>query len=294
MARREYDQIVSELKQAITEGKIWNVDYKDISEDANRGAENEKRNNVSPLEKRGDDWWAYSVADRQMLMDWDIPYSVLHYPGWLKRSQKKLLTVSIQNFPELEARHIHIKRWAIVAELLKEAKPLIVKGRKPNTGIIEPRSNTVCQICARQIELFGKTIAHHGYERPGTGWQTASCEGARELSFNLSRDVLGQHIKNVELRIRTIANLLQSYIDRMVTRVPGPTIRRQKGDPLYNPLDSNTWTDRPLIDSSHTKFEYFYQIAQASVETELRQLKAYKEYQVTRYNNWKPQPEILV
>lgn len=59
------------------------------------------------------------------------------------------------------------------------------------------RSQRVCQICGRWIFAESGLIAHHGYRRPGTGWQTPSCEGARELPFEKSRDVLGAHLEAV-------------------------------------------------------------------------------------------------
>lgn len=51
-----------------------------------------------------------------------------------------------------------------------------------------------CQCCARQIFAETGTIAHHGYERPGWGYQTASCMGAKFLPFEVSRDRLGDLI----------------------------------------------------------------------------------------------------
>ena len=37
-----------------------------------------------------------------------------------------------------------------------------------------------CQICGRAIKASSGLIAHHGYERPGWGYQTTSCLGARK------------------------------------------------------------------------------------------------------------------
>lgn len=55
-----------------------------------------------------------------------------------------------------------------------------------------------CQICGKlHLANTGK-LAHHGYERPGMGWQTASCSGARELPFEVSRDRLGVHIEAMQ------------------------------------------------------------------------------------------------
>lgn len=51
-----------------------------------------------------------------------------------------------------------------------------------------------CQICARDILADTGLIAHHGYERPGDGWQTESCPGARELPYENNRDKLGVYI----------------------------------------------------------------------------------------------------
>jgi hypothetical protein len=56
-----------------------------------------------------------------------------------------------------------------------------------------------CQICERQIGHKAGKIAHHGYTRPwhGSGVQTASCYGARELCFEMSREVLGTYIASL-------------------------------------------------------------------------------------------------
>lgn len=56
-----------------------------------------------------------------------------------------------------------------------------------------------CQICGRPIWAATGVIAHHGYERPyrGEGWQTASCPGARELPFEVSRERLAGYIEEL-------------------------------------------------------------------------------------------------
>lgn len=57
-----------------------------------------------------------------------------------------------------------------------------------------------CQICARPIKANIGIIAHHGYRRPqrNSGWQTASCMGARHLPYEESCDVLPRAIKSCE------------------------------------------------------------------------------------------------
>lgn len=57
-----------------------------------------------------------------------------------------------------------------------------------------------CQICGRDIGIGAGVIAHHGYQRPKWyGGQTRSCEGARELPYEVSCDVLRRHIGEVEV-----------------------------------------------------------------------------------------------
>jgi len=58
-----------------------------------------------------------------------------------------------------------------------------------------------CQCCSRAILANLGTIAHHGYERPGHGWQTGSCMGAKELPFEVDRSALGRMIKFLRDRL---------------------------------------------------------------------------------------------
>jgi hypothetical protein len=58
-----------------------------------------------------------------------------------------------------------------------------------------------CQCCGRAILANLGTIAHHGYERPGHGWQTGSCMGAKRLPFESDRTALGEMIKFLRDRL---------------------------------------------------------------------------------------------
>lgn len=51
---------------------------------------------------------------------------------------------------------------------------------------------TTCQCCGRAIKAATGVIAHHGYRRPGGGWQTASCFGARHVPYEVGYDALDQ------------------------------------------------------------------------------------------------------
>lgn len=65
---------------------------------------------------------------------------------------------------------------------------------------------TTCQICARPIKSKSGLIAHHGYTRPnrGSGWQTASCFGARYRPYELACDALPLAIASLSKHIDTV------------------------------------------------------------------------------------------
>ena len=60
-----------------------------------------------------------------------------------------------------------------------------------------------CQCCFQKILANTGVIAHHGYKRPGDGWQTSSCFGARALPFENDREKLGELIRSLEADLKT-------------------------------------------------------------------------------------------
>ena len=61
-----------------------------------------------------------------------------------------------------------------------------------------------CQVCARAIKDKVGVIAHHGYQRPGHGYQTRSCFGAQHVSYEAGHDALDTWIAHLtaELPVR--------------------------------------------------------------------------------------------
>ena len=90
-------------------------------------------------------------------------------------------------------------------QLVQAAKPLVVKRGGPGSSAPAPRRRgaMTCQCCGRQVLAATGLIAHHGYRRPSDGWQSASCEGARTLPFEVSRARLGRLIE--ELRAEQVS-----------------------------------------------------------------------------------------
>lgn len=95
---------------------------------------------------------------------------------------------------------------------------------------------STCQICARSIKANTGLIAHHGYERPGGGWQTKSCMGARYLPYEQSCDRIPVAIESVQNfiadRLETIErfkqnppnelSIMRGYDPRNIVKVPKP------------------------------------------------------------------------
>lgn len=85
-------------------------------------------------------------------------------------------------------------------------------------------NTTTCQICGRPIKAKNGIIAHHGYKRPGGGWQTASCDGARQYPYEDARDQLPRSIAKAK---RFIAEH-QAWLDEFITNPPEVLIYSQQ------------------------------------------------------------------
>lgn len=74
--------------------------------------------------------------------------------------------------------------------------------------------HTHCQICERAICANTGVIAHHGYTRPYrmSGYQTASCLGARHLPYEQSADVIPVVIKMIEETIRHNQDAIKRFL----------------------------------------------------------------------------------
>lgn len=73
-------------------------------------------------------------------------------------------------------------------------------------------NTTHCQICARDIKANTGTIAHHGYQRPGNGWQTSSCLGAKYLPYEESRDRIPAVLDTYKAILKTTKSYLKNFL----------------------------------------------------------------------------------
>jgi hypothetical protein len=139
-----------------------------------------------------------------------------------------------------------------------------------NNNVLDSRETKnfgICQICAREIKAKSGIIAHHGYKRPGQGWQTSSCIGARNLPYEKSRDVIIQAIRIVQ---RFIEN--QKHI---IEQVKAGKVAVPNG--LRNPFIQPTDKFYSIIQKEYL-VNLDYEVRKATLEIERLQ---------KRYDEWK-------
>lgn len=173
-----------------------------------------------------------------------------------------------------------------------------------------------CQCCARPIFAETGTIAHHGYERPGYGYQTASCMGAKYLPFEVSRDRLGDLIGMLKDRLagaaaaRADAEAEKRAIPREYTNYNAPRIKVPGKHDQYpivkldftrenfaTLIEQNTGPrgDGKVFDSydagNMIEKGGFDKIKAEDLDSRDRQIKNIKEHIAEcekRFKNWKP------
>ena len=128
-------------------------------------------------------------------LNWSISLMSLHDV----LSTKRKLDRSKCTGPAVEAMKAVIDEANVLAVAMAGLKGSLVKGRAAGTDEQRERAGAIgnpdkivmtCACCFRRIAMAGETMAHHGYERPGFGSQTASCMGIRFRPLEVSSEGL--------------------------------------------------------------------------------------------------------
>jgi hypothetical protein len=77
---------------------------------------------------------------------------------------------------------------------------------------VKPLTTGTCQICGREIGTTMGVIAHHGYTRPGSGWQTASCWGAKHVAYEVGHDALDSLIPVIAAQLKLHTEQLADWL----------------------------------------------------------------------------------
>jgi hypothetical protein len=233
---------------------------------------------TTPHEERDQQWndlyWGFPSYPHQ----WSAKVAKLfHKWGWAS-----------QTAAELKALRDEIK-----------AAPIAPKVSKPAPAPSVEEGRMTCQCCGRPILANTGTIAHHGYTRPGMGWQTASCEGAKELPFEVSRDALGKYIERLNrvhdqlvARQDTITSGYASSASLFVTdhdqqRTYGQT-RRSTLITVTPVTFEERRAELPKTFSSYSlrSFEAVLEREAAVIKGQLSSILSELAQQEVRYNGW--------
>lgn len=205
--------VVAKLRSAVDAGVVPNVLFNEAKDTINRaidqGVENFLATGPHAQNHHQSDWWLLAYhADA-------LHVSAHRLDTVIRRTMK------IRGLNEYVT---FLHSMVEYATLLDKARPLIRKrGELPKVKTakqIEREADCMtCQCCGRGIFAQTGTIAHHGYERPGTGWQTASCMGAKHLPFEVSRDRLGDLIERLKQDIAAAHKHRKEVIEEK-TQIP--------------------------------------------------------------------------
>lgn len=136
-----------------------------------------------------------------------------------------------------------------------------------------------CQCCGRPIMAKGGTVAHHGYERPAYGYQTASCFGARALPFEVSRDALGEWLDKMLLPAADAA-------ERHLAEFRADVVREVEG-PSHWDFKAGKYV-APKIGPEHEAYPHCRRIAEAKLEQAAEMQRRHATEQQRRYDTWGP------
>ena len=128
-----------------------------------------------------------------------------------------------------------------------------------------------CQICEREVKVPHGLTSHHGYSRPGYGWQTASCPGARELPYELSCDLIPPVIQGIKNYKRGLEDKIESFM----TKPPKVLTKTHKN--IYSGQETTEEYERPedfnaqaVIDG--TEYVGYYEEYKKNFQSAIREM----------------------
>jgi hypothetical protein len=149
-----------------------------------------------------------------------------------------------------------------------------------------------CQICERQIGTKAGVIAHHGYQRPKyrSGWQTASCYGARHLGWEDDREVLRMWIEIVlKAQLANDVAHLAKLQTRTTTIHRTERKRNEFGNAIYDRRTGKYETHEVAYNPGDADYDRLLNIEISNAERDVELLSKEIERQQARYDGWTKQ-----
>lgn len=153
---------------------------------------------------------------------------------------------------------------------------------------------THCQICAREIKANTGLIAHHGYQRPGSGWQTASCDGAKQLPYEVSRDFIPVVIERYKVHQTNQDNLADEMLRNptaTITRyhISGFTGKQTSTEDFEKPagFDPYAAVNAGARSFSYSTYENEFVKQYDAHRANVKEIAAAIEFLQSRYDSWR-------
>lgn len=209
---RGLEQALKDIERYEAEGVLLKVELEGVKYAVSNAIDEAWNKTVRERYTYSGKWESLTEDERKLEQSLGHPYAHT-IGGYLKKAQAAtkadgpmrtdMIAIAGELAP-LGARVVALK--AIIGKRApKPTKTSIARDERDAKAM-------TCQCCARKILAETGQIAHHGYERPqGWGYQTASCEGALRLPFEVSRDALGKMIE----RLRDYAANQKSFCGRV-------------------------------------------------------------------------------
>lgn len=188
---REKDHLASALdtvQVAVRDGMIWNTDYQHAKATLNNA-----------VGRAWDDVQAVYLSVVETERRYDSFASDLYYAGVSSTNDILSLSKKIKKAENAKsafdgfinaARALEAECIGL-AKSMRDLKGLVVKGRKPRpveqqVPVNPDQVRGTCPCCFSTQAVRDGKMVHHGYQRPGSGFQTASCMGIRFKPFERS------------------------------------------------------------------------------------------------------------
>lgn len=217
---RRFDAALEVILDGVAQESIRNVDWKDAKDTLGRAVDESYTARVKApfFHGRGQE-----VDPEVYQLYWSCLIMSLHD----SISAAKKVAKTKATGPEVDAMRAFFTEVLPLALAVASLKDKVVKGRAPNTGPEKPvnpnRIEKTCPCCMRGIAVVRNTMAHHGYQRPGHGFQTASCAGIRFEPLEVSP-------AGLEYVVRTLKERLQADEKALAQQATLPTTLRGKRD----------------------------------------------------------------
>lgn len=209
LSERRRNQVIEALKtieKAKEDNSIRNVVFKEIKDIFNRACY-ESVSNLCPKY----DFDTERSYDLQNFYD-DVNLNSLHDVISTSKKVKKMKErdETVDFYGKFTDELIEL------ALTMKDLSGKVVKGRDPSKAAAKPvNPNKIvktCGCCLRQIAIGkDKTMVHHGFERPGDGYQTDSCPGINFKPLEASKagpeymvSIISQTIKDENEKLEKI------------------------------------------------------------------------------------------